>query len=109
MFKIAAAPKFTRDVTVKVPAGEGYEEQTFKADFTVLDDEASSVFDVNTLDGMRDFCDAIWLKAFDLADEDGKPVAFTAAVKEQLLALPYVRIALIRTYRNTVIGALAGN
>lgn len=109
MFKIATAAKFTRDVTVKVPSGEGYEEQTFKADFTVLDDDASEAFDVNTLEGTRGFCEAIFLRAFDLADADGKPVAFSADVKKQMLLLPYVRIALIRTYRQAVVGALAGN
>lgn len=109
MLKIASTPTFIRDVTVKVPSGAGYDEQTFKAEFKALDDEASDAFDINTADGLKDFLSAVWIGAEDIEGEDGKPAVFSDAIKEQHLRWPFVRLALLYTYRNTILGARAGN
>lgn len=108
MFNVITIPTFTRDVPVSVPSGDGFKEDSLKATFCVRpDDEAS--FDANSPEDIKRFLRDIIVKLDDLVDDAGNPVSYNDEIREQLLSLPYVRIALLRTYTRAQIKVLAGN
>lgn len=109
MFKINAAPEFTHPVAVMVPQDDGHREETFKARFKVLPDDDVDGYDVSTKDGLKEFLRQVWLGASDIQDDDGQVVAWSIDLRDQLLGLPYVRLALLRTYMSALTKAKAGN
>lgn len=109
MFNIEAKPIFTRAVTVNVPDGESYREETFKATFNVLPTETIDGFDLQIAQGTTDFLRAVIVRLDDLADGNGKAVAYSEAVRDQVLQWPHVRLALAQTYSSEVTKASEGN
>ncbi len=109
MFKITANPEFTHLVTVMVPQDEGHVEQPFKGRFKVLPDGEAEEFDVASKDGLKDFLRAVWIGVEDVVDDAGKTLSWSTELREQLLGLPYVRIALLRTYMAALTKAKSGN
>ncbi|MEP1330104.1 hypothetical protein [Pseudophaeobacter sp.] len=109
MFNVVSNPTFTRTVPVSVPSGDGFDEQSLKATFNLLTDGEKEAFDVSTTDGVKDFLRAAVVRLDDLADEDGKPVAYTPEILEGLLGRGYVRLALLTTYTRAQIKAVTGN
>lgn len=109
MFNIDARPEFTHPVTVLEPADAGHSEQTFQARFRVVDeDEAREINAVNT-DGVKDFLRAAIVSLDDIVGKDGKPIAYSAELRDRMLALPYVRLALMRTYTDAITKFRVGN
>ena len=107
MFKIATSPEFTHTVRVQVPVDGGHEEQTFDCRFRVVDDPDEK--SLLAVDGVKQFLRDIIVSFDDLADAQGKPVSYSDAVRDRILALPNVRLALLRTYRNALSKAQTGN
>lgn len=107
MFKIATDPKFTHVVTVMVPVDGGHEAQTFRATFRVID--VDDIGDTMSLDGQKDLLRRILCDFLDVEGEDGNPAVFNDALRDRLIAVPYVRGALIQTYIAAIIKAKAGN
>lgn len=109
MFKVTAEPKFTHTVKVQVPVDGGYKEQSFKATFRVLavdelsggeEDEAGQ--QVSTL--RKVICDFD-----DLVGEDDQPLSYSDELRDKLISVPYVRIALMQTYLKAITKVRAGN
>ncbi|MEX2480196.1 MAG: hypothetical protein WD928_04975 [Gammaproteobacteria bacterium] len=109
MFKLDANPTFTRSVEVLVPADGGHRKETLSATFCVLDVEEAGRYDLYDRQGTRDFLERVIQRLDDIAGEDGKPVPYSDAVRDQVLALPYARLALARAYFEAVAGAARGN
>ncbi len=107
MFKITTEPKFTHTVTVCVPTDGGHVEQSFKATFRVLDAEQLSTD--STVEGQIEDLRRVLVSMNDLVGEDNQPVSYSDALREQLIRLPYVRIALINAYVRGVTKAKQGN
>ncbi len=107
MFKVTTEPKFTHPVTVCVPVDGGHIDQTFKATFRVLD--AGQLSDDSSVDGQMEDLRRVLVSMDDLVDENDQPVSYSEALRDQLIALPFVRIALISTYVRGVTKAKAGN
>lgn len=107
MFKVTTEPKFTHPVTVCVPTDGGHVEQTFKATFRVLDAEQLSPD--STVEGQIEDLRRVLVTMHDLIGEDDQPVSYSDALREQLIRLPYVRIALINAYVRGVTKAKQGN
>jgi len=109
MFKVTNEPTFTHDVTARVPVDGGFEDQRFKATFRVIDTEEADTFTLTTVEGQRGFLRRVVVTLSDLADAEGKPIEFNAAVFDAVLKLPWACAALARAYFLGVSGAKAGN
>lgn len=109
MFNVIDTPKFSRPVTVKVPQGDGYLEATFKGHFQVIDEDAYSSLTIGAVEEIKDFLRQCWIGADDLIGEGGKPVAWSEALRDQMLGRAYVRVALVGTYLDTVSSLRPGN
>ncbi|UWQ92983.1 hypothetical protein K3727_09460 [Rhodobacteraceae bacterium M382] len=108
MFNIDQTPEFTRTVDCRVPSGDSFETQTFLATFRVIADDDQGI-DWTSLEGVKDHLRARIVSFDDLCDAKGKPVAYSEATRETMLALPYVRGGLLRTYTLGITEARAGN
>lgn len=111
MFKVNPNPTFTHDVKVWVPADGGFAEETLKTTFIAIPMQEHDRLAAAAVDdaGLTTFFDAIVKEFHDLADERGKPVAATPALRAQLLAMPYVATALREHYRKAMLGERAKN
>lgn len=107
MFKVVAEPQFTHTVKVRVPVDGGHEDQSFKARFRVVD--TAEVGKIELEEGRGAAVKRILVSMDELADADGNPVSYSDALRDQLIQLPYVEIALYRTYLEAVVGAKTGN
>lgn len=102
MFKVVQHPTFRTVAKVQVPTEEGIVEQTFGVRFRVT----SEVTEAAAEGGVP------WLKEHilaidDLCDEEGKPLAYSEDLRDQLLAQPYVRVALFAAYFDATSGVKA--
>ncbi len=109
MFDIDASPVFTRTVTVFVPSGDSYVEQTLKATFNVLADDAVEGVALHETVRVKTALRAMVVRLDDLANAQGETVAYSESVLEQVLSLPYVRIALLKAYFEGVVVERLGN
>jgi hypothetical protein len=107
MFKVTTEPKFTHPVTVCVPTDGGHVEQTFKATFRVLD--ADQLSPDSSVEGQIEDLRRVLVTMHDLVGEDDQAVSYSDALRDQLIRLPYVRIALINAYVRGVTKAKQGN
>ena len=108
MFKIASQPEFSRRVTIRVPCDGGFEEQSLNVRFRVLPpDEQEKLKGTDDLVG--GFLKRAVLEMWDIVDEDGQELPYNDHLRDQLLALPYVRFALARAYGEAVAGERAKN
>lgn len=107
MFKVSPNPTFTHEVTVTHPVNDGFSTSKFKATFRVVDVE--QLRDSDTLDGQQDLLRKIVVGMDDLVGEDDKPLTYTDELRDQLIAVPYIRAALVQTYLAAVTGARRGN
>ncbi|MFD1914113.1 hypothetical protein [Halodurantibacterium flavum] len=105
MLKISKNPEFTHKVRVRVPVDGGYSDQEFKARFRVLPWDEVEKLDRNPTEQLRQ----IWIGWEDIADDQGVPVPYSDAVRDQLAALLYVRVALLSAYSDAISGARRGN
>jgi len=109
MFKVEKNPEFTHDVTVNVPVDGGHEEQIFKARFRVLSNNELEKIDLDSDDGTTVLLKAIIVGMEDLIGEDEKPLTYNDALRDRMIAVGYIRLALIQTYRDAVTKARVGN
>jgi hypothetical protein len=106
MLRIAARPEWTHEVTISVPVDGGFENQTCKVRYRLLDETAIKPTDpTNVVTLLRD----VVVRMDDVADEAGQPLAWNDALRDHLLAVPFVQAALVRGYYGSVTGARAGN
>jgi len=109
MFKIIDEPTFTHPVEVLVPTDGGHEKQTFKATFRVVSTDQSAEYDLNTAAGSAEFLKIALVSMDELLGADDKPMPYNDALRDRLLAVPYVRVALGRTYFAAITKAAVGN
>jgi len=110
MFKVTNDPRFTHEVKVMVPVDGGHVEQSFKATFRVLqldqlsDGEGLTAEEEQTQTLRKVICDLT-----DIEGDDGKALPYSEQLRDQMIGIPYVRIALMKTYLAAVTKARAGN
>lgn len=107
--KLAANPTFKHKVRASVPIDGGFRDETFEATFNVLSPDKMEEFDLTTGSGTTEFLKAAIVSLGDLAGEDGLTLPYSDEVRDQVLALPYARTALIVAYGKGVAGAKSGN
>jgi hypothetical protein len=109
MFKIAKSPEFTHKVAIQVPVDGGHQEQTLKCRFRVVSAETLALHDLMTAEGTESYLRAICVRFEDVVDDDGQPVEHSDELTNQLLGIPFVRLALIRAYTAAMAKAKLGN
>lgn len=102
MFTVIKNPTFRTTATINVPTDDGVVAQTLSVRFRIGADED----DVGDGYGIP-FLRSVILSLDDLVDEAGAPVAYDEALRDQLLARPFVRVGLMRAYFDTLSGAKA--
>ena len=108
MFNITAKPEFTHTVHVLTPIDGGHREDTFKARFRVIDDEEQQT-NFHRIGEVKDYLRKLVVGMEDLVDEQSKPIPYSDEVRDQMLALPHVRLALLKTYNEALTKARLGN
>jgi hypothetical protein len=108
-FKIAKSPEFTHKVAVQVPIDGGHKEETLKCRFRALSADEMSQHDLMTAEGTEAYLRAICVSFEDVVDEDGQPLEHSDQLKNTLLGIPFVRIALVRAYSAAMAKAKLGN
>lgn len=107
MFTVTNDPQFTHDVKVQVPVDGGHKEETFKTRFRVIPIE--ELDDLSSLEGQKLALKRVIVSMSDLVDNEGKEVSYSDELRDQLIGVPYVRLSLIRTYREGITKARPGN
>ena len=109
MFKIDQTPTYTHRVEIKVPANGGHELQDMQVTFRVLPDEEIEAFDMRTSRGEREFLAAAVVGFDDVEDEKGAALPFSDALRDRLVGLAYVRVAMINAYYAALMGKRVKN
>ena len=91
-FKFEKISTFTNTVRVMRPDGV---EQEFKASFVYLDDEAWTKIGAEPT---GDFLRKHWTGWEDIVGADDKPMPFSEAQRDQLLAHSYITQAVLASY-----------
>ncbi len=104
MFVMAKDPQFTWPVIVRVPIDDGkHEIQRFNARFRLLPRERVDALAGDT----RALLAAALVGWSDIADEEKRPLQFSAAAAEALVSIPYVLTGLAEAYAEAISGGAA--
>ena len=109
MFKIVKTPTFIHDVQVFVPVDGGHDPQTLKCKFRVLSADEMNQHDMTSPEGTETYLRAACVEFLDVIGDDDQPIPHSDALRDRLLGLTYVRLALLRTYTEAMIKARLGN
>lgn len=109
MFNIDEKPEFTHTVKVPVPCDGGFREDEFKARFRALTEEELKAFDNASVEGHKDLLRAVVIDLLDVENEQNKVMTFSSALLENMLGRSNVRLAMLRTYTEAVVGVRRGN
>lgn len=105
MLRIAKVPEWTHEVTISVPVDGGFENQTCRVRYRMLDPTAIDPTDTAPETLLR----AIVVRIDDIADETGAPLQWNDAVRDAVFAIPFAQVGLVRGYYRSVTGAREGN
>jgi hypothetical protein len=109
MFNVTTRPEFTHTVHVQTPVDGGHKEETFQARFRVIDEEEGKSITFSQVSETKVYLRSIVVSMDDLGDSNNDAVSYNDEIREQMLALPHVRIALLRTYNEALAKARVGN
>jgi len=105
MFKIVQNPTFKHPVKIRVPVDGGFANQEFTATFRVEPWDEVKALDSDPAGQLR----RVFVGWEGITDDGDKPIPYSDAVRDQLIGLLYVRVALLRTYVEAITGAARGN
>ncbi len=104
MFVFDPEHKFSWKVEVSVPMNGKLEKQSFTATYKVLkQNEIDELLKLPTAE--YDLAQACLVGWAGITGENKKPIAYSSETATELLALPYVRQAVIATYLKALAGA----
>lgn len=101
-FKLNKNPTFVTTATIAVPTDNGPQDETISVRFRVLPDEA---LELPTLE----FLKRAILRIDDVMSDDGEPVPSSVELIDQIVALPFTRLPLVKAYMAALTGARVGN
>lgn len=107
MFKVSSDPKFTHPVTVCVPVDGGHKNMTFPVTFRVM--PLDQLDDGQGAEGQAASLRKVITHMEDLVGDNDQPIPYSDEIRDQLIAVPYVRLALMKTYLEAVTKTKAGN
>ena len=105
MLKITQTPEFTHRVKVRIPVDGGFSEQEFDARFRVVPWDELKALDDDPAEQAR----RIWVGWKGIVDDEGNELPFSDGLRDQLLGMLFLRIALLRTYMEAIAGVKRGN
>lgn len=105
MFKIASNPEFSHLVKVRVPVDGGFADHEFTARFRVIPWSRLVAVENDPAEQLR----LIWVGWEGIVGDDGTPVPYSSAMRDQLIDLMFVRAPVLRAYVDAVAGAKRGN
>lgn len=110
MFKVTSEPQFTHDVKVQEPVDGGFRVSTFKIRFRVipmdkLKSDSGEEGEVAQKESLR----KVIVSMSDLIGEDDQPLQYSDELRDQLLDIAYVRLAILQTYTNAITKVRTGN
>jgi hypothetical protein len=110
-FTVTSERQFTARLRVLVPVDGGHREEAFKARYRVLDTARIEDFDLQNggKEASDEFLRAVIVDLFDLLGEDGQPITYNDEVRDQVINIPYARIALVQGYFDGVSKGRRGN
>ena len=109
MFRFVPSPEFSWPVDIHVPV-DGGEKAVQRFTARLRPDAALQQQFAERRIGEADFARAVVVGWDGVGDEAGDPLPFTAENLRRLVAIPYVRRAIVWAYLQAVDGrALAGN
>lgn len=110
MLKIVKNPEFTATVKVSVPAAGGFTDGSFTARFRALTVTEAEAFNLASTTGTTDYLRRIFI-GWDsgVVDEDGAPMPFSDETRDELLDIPFIRMAVLSAYNGAMAGAKRGN
>ena len=107
MFNINKTPTFTVQVPIVI---DGIDEpMSLRATFRAVSDDELLAAESRSIEGFKAFLRRITVQLHDLADDEGKPVAFTPELFEKLLGQAHVRVALQAAFWKAMLKARVGN
>ncbi|WP_323780159.1 hypothetical protein [Thalassovita sp.] len=109
MFNVVQTPKFTRTVTVHVPHGDGYQEQTFVGHFRAVPEDDYTDTTLGEVEKNKELLRAAWIGGDDFVGDADAPVVWSEDLREALLSRADVRVALLQTYFSAVSTLRPGN
>lgn len=107
MFQLCTDPRFTIPVTVMVPIDGGHRPDTFKATFRV--GEANTLGRFAELDGQDEELRKVFVGCDEVLDEADQPLPFSDALRDRMIATPYVRAGLVQAYLAAIVKVRVGN
>ncbi|MEJ0012890.1 MAG: hypothetical protein WDM94_09730 [Bauldia sp.] len=102
MFTLTTNLAFTHAVSVNVPSNGGFRVETFKATFRVLSVDEVAQFAPSSSADTRKFLQAAIITLDDLVDDAGVAIPYSDSLRDQVIDLPFARLALIHTYIEAV-------
>ena len=110
MFKVIKNPTFTAKVNVSVPTEGGQISSSFTGRFKAISVTEAEKFNLLSGDGTTEYLRAIFIGwGEDLVDEDGQPIAFCDAARDELIDIPFVRVGILNSFNAAMMGAKRGN
>lgn len=107
MFDFQQAYRFRWPVKVLVPTMEGQQEKEFVGIFRLIGQEEREQIDKEF--GMRGATELVrraW-EGWDQLTQDGVPLAYSDAKRDELYLVPFVAAGVTRAYWSAITGALA--
>lgn len=109
MFVVTNDPKFTHVVDAMAPTDGGFQKQSFKVTFRLVEGEEFEKFDLNTREGSTEFLRRIIAGMDELVDANDQAIPYSDAIRDQVIRLPWARRAIVRTYFSAVNKEAEGN
>lgn len=102
MFKVVDTPTFTHTVTVFSPTDAGHTAETLKVTYELISTDEADRFDTGTREGTTEFLKRIIHRMDDLVSESGSALSYSEALRDRLIAMPHIRLALLTGYFDAV-------
>lgn len=110
MFKVTSEPQFTHAVKVQEPVDGGFKESTFKVRFRVIPMDQLKAEDGEEGEAAQKVSlRKVIVSMSDLIGEDDQPLPYSDDLRDQLLDMAYVRLALLQTYTKALTKVKTGN
>jgi hypothetical protein len=107
MFKVISEPTFTIPVTVCVPVDGGHKDQDLKVKFRVVD--VDELGEAGGLEGQQKLLKRVVCGFEEVVDDNDQPLSYSDELRDQLIAVPYVRAAMLQTYLAAIAKTRVGN
>lgn len=107
MFKVISEPTFTIPVTVCVPVDGGHKDQDLKVKFRVVD--IDELGEAAGLEGQQKLLKRVVCGFEDVIGDNDQELPYSDELRDQLIAVPYVRAAMLQTYLAAIGKTRVGN